>query len=671
MGGFRTCARAFLLVVGVAISLPSVLGTPDDPFMSYDFLYNEGIEKYLAEDWEGCIKYIEMALEDWHWWQESIVSCRRKCSEESAREKLLSENLTEEDRFFEKSIRNTLCLVKCKKDVFGSRMDRVAEGHVDEDFEIRKPYDYLQLCYYRAGKLKEATDAAATVLAKQPEHEVMKNNLKYYLTEGDIKPETVVNRELKDYGKNYVLGNSAYNNNEYGKAVNLMEKSLMAYHKAEDDCRHLCEKPFDQGWFPDFISSIANHYTYTLRCKRRCAWELSNLYGEPIDNFYASYYNYLQYSYYHDGLYAKAAEAVASALVLDPKDESQLGNKEYFLKEGEVTEDMFVPRQEVLKYNQRLDYEKKMMEFIETSFLFLSDDEYLEDVDDVIQSASPASSKKNTSKELKAQRLTEKARDLRKEAKGNQSKNLSQMGIRVVMRERELGGKQRVVADGFAKHLECMVLTELIKLASEENNGYKGGNPHTESERFFGVTLGRIGMMVHAKLIGTELLELILDVTDHCRDYIQEYFKLEKSLYFSFTHLVCRTAKPDKSANRSASDLSHEVHADNCILQESGRCLKIPPAYTFRDYSAILYLNEDFEGGEFIFTKDRTGASYEGMVQPKCGRMVAFSAGPENLHGVLPVLEGSRCAIGMWFTHNEKHKEIERSLAELLLKKLE
>ena len=32
-------------------------------------------------------------------------------------------------------------------------------------------------------------------------------------------------------------------------------------------------------------------------------------------------------------------------------------------------------------------------------------------------------------------------------------------------------------------------------------------------------------------------------------------------------------------------DLSHPVHADNCILDEKkGECNKIPPAYTWRDY---------------------------------------------------------------------------------------
>ena len=72
------------------------------------------------------------------------------------------------------------------------------------------------------------------------------------------------------------------------------------------------------------------------------------------------------------------------------------------------------------------------------------------------------------------------------------------------------------------------------------------------------------------------------------------------------------------------SDLSHPVHSDNCILDDYGECHKVPPAYTWRDYrymsyrctkggwsrvkghsvvpcSALLYLNGDFEGGEFFY----------------------------------------------------------------------
>lgn len=47
--------------------------------------------------------------------------------------------------------------------------------------------------------------------------------------------------------------------------------------------------------------------------------------------------------------------------------------------------------------------------------------------------------------------------------------------------------------------------------------------------------------------------------------------------------------------------------------------------------------------------------------------MVAFSSGKENLHGVKAVKNGSRCAIGIWFTHNGEYADKDRSIAYHLL----
>lgn len=41
---------------------------------------------------------------------------------------------------------------------------------------------------------------------------------------------------------------------------------------------------------------------------------------------------------------AKACEAVESALVLNPEDEVQIRNKQFFISEEGVTEDFFTPR---------------------------------------------------------------------------------------------------------------------------------------------------------------------------------------------------------------------------------------------------------------------------------------------------------------------------------------
>lgn len=38
-------------------------------------------------------------------------------------------------------------------------------------------------------------------------------------------------------------------------------------------------------------------------------------------------------------------------------------------------------------------------------------------------------------------------------------------------------------------------------------------------------------------------------------------------------------------------DLSHPVHADNCVLDpDTGECWREPPAYTYRDYRWVASL---------------------------------------------------------------------------------
>lgn len=53
--------------------------------------------------------------------------------------------------------------------------------------------------------------------------------------------------------------------------------------------------------------------------------------------------------------------------------------------------------------------------------------------------------------------------------------------------------------------------------------------------------------------------------------------------------------RTELAADRPEDDMSHVVHVDNCILHSPTQCYKRPPAYTFRDYSAIIYLNQDFQ----------------------------------------------------------------------------
>ncbi len=56
----------------------------------------------------------------------------------------------------------------------------------------------------------------------------------------------------------YFQGTEAYYAEEYDTAISKLEASINEFIKANDECRADCEGPFDQGWLPDFTSSIAS-----------------------------------------------------------------------------------------------------------------------------------------------------------------------------------------------------------------------------------------------------------------------------------------------------------------------------------------------------------------------------------------------------------------------------
>jgi predicted 2-oxoglutarate/Fe(II)-dependent dioxygenase YbiX len=77
----------------------------------------------------------------------------------------------------------------------------------------------------------------------------------------------------------------------------------------------------------------------------------------------------------------------------------------------------------------------------------------------------------------------------------------------------------------------------------------------------------------------------------------------------------------------------NNLHADNCIINpKTGDVTKIKE-WT---HSAVIYLNEDFEGGEIEYP------DLNFKFKPKIGYCVIHPAGAEFLHRVNPVTKGDR-----------------------------
>ncbi|XP_028045555.1 prolyl 3-hydroxylase 2 isoform X2 [Monomorium pharaonis] len=617
-----------------------------------------------------------------------VTICRRKCKAEAIGSSLIFAENIEDLHFYERKVRETLCLMKCNQDyreIAGAGALKRLPHIMEKKFVDLVIYEYLHICYFQKERYQDAANAAFTFLSRHPDHEMTMKNLKYYLNLSNVTVEKVVNLEEAPFVRKYIRGVKEYELENYEEAVIEFESSLQSYMKSEEECRIYCEGPFDQGWYPEFTSSIANHFTFCLKCKRGCSLALNNINGNFQSDLFRSHFNYLQFAYYKLGNLKAACAAVASYLLFLPADETMLHNKDYYSSQPKVKEEYFMPKMEVLSYVKRQEYELMLLYYISEEFAAI----------DARFKTSPDFTKKTRNIKINEKELEKDSSRLifhpppghspsirtrfinnlsvlrDKETEIQKDYIIKRLGVkddvRLIAGENELGRRNRYAFDGLLNSTDCNLLIRLAQIAVEGDGYEENKNPHSPYERFEGVTIGRMALMVYFGMTKPELLKLFLQRTEAARDHVEKYFDLNQPLYFTYSHLVCRTALLDTSVNRTY--LSHEIHADNCMIKEES-CLRKDPAYTWRDYSAILYLNDDFDGGEFFFVEDWKTRRVQGIVRPRCGRMVAFSAGGENLHGVQGVRSGRRCAIALWFTQDKKYLEYERMVADIILQRV-
>lgn len=676
---------AFLLVLP---PIPAAEG----PLEPYDRLYDSGVEAYYRGDWASVILYMERALRSRAALRTHRAWCRGQC------EGLIEPGPPEDPRplkdlrFFHSVLHRAHCLKSCEQRLLGapSSLYQIAE-ELELEFNKRSPYNYLQVAYFKINMLDKAVAAAHTFYVANPDHMEMRQNLEYYKLMAGIKDSDFKDLEAKPHMEEFRTGVRFYTEEEPAPALEHFERALEEYFKADTECRNLCEGPYDYEGYnyleynADLFQSITDHYVQVLNCMQNCVLELAMQPGrnKAIEDFLPSQLNYLQFAYYNTENYTKAIECAKTFLLFFPNDEVMNQNLAYYAAVlGEDHAKLIGPRENVKKYIQRSLLEKELLFFAYDVFgIPFVDPDTWTPVDIIPKRLRE---KQKVERETAA-RITEEIGNLMKEIETlveektkesvETSKTIREGGpllydsISMSLNSKSLNGSQRVVLDGFLSEDECRELQRLSNAAASAGDGYGGKtSPHTPNEKFYGVTVYKALKLGQERRVPIKSALLYYNATDKVRRVIESYFRLDTPLYFSYSHLVCRTSIEEKQENRQ--DLSHPVHVDNCILNaEALVCVKEHPAYTFRDYSAILYLNEDFEGGNFYFT-ELDAKTVTAQVRPQCGRVVGFSSGEENPHGVQAVTKGQRCAVALWFTLDPRHNERERVQADDLIKML-
>ena len=151
--------RGSLLVFSYLLCIGCIQSLVEDPLITYEALYQVGMDFYRDKNWENCLAFIHKSLEDYNFYKENSIKCRLDCKDRLSNAKyewIVSSNDVKDDmmtlKFLEQVAYESNCVKRCFKRVFGDRPEqknRRVPNRVDEDFENGRPYHFLQFCYYQ------------------------------------------------------------------------------------------------------------------------------------------------------------------------------------------------------------------------------------------------------------------------------------------------------------------------------------------------------------------------------------------------------------------------------------------------------------------------------------------------------------------------------------------
>ncbi|KAL0978433.1 hypothetical protein UPYG_G00170330 [Umbra pygmaea] len=643
----------------------------------YDLLFDTAVEAYYKGDWMTVILNMERALRNRAAIRRVKAHCRISCANQSSFGEPLSSMVVpvpgagsvEDLGFFQKIMKRADCVNTCENEKIGPPTIHKISEDVELEFKKRTPYNYLQVAYFKINKLDKAVAAANTFFLANPDHVEMKQNLEYYKMMAGVLEENFKDLETQPHMAEFLAGKRYYSSDSFGLAIDHFEAAVEEYFSADQECRALCEGAYNYDGYnymeysADLFQSMTDHYMQVLNCKQSCSAELAVTAGKdkPFEDFLPSHFNYLQFSYYNSEKYERAIECAKTYLLFHPEEEVMNQNLAYYSAMlGEDKAAGISARQVVKQHIQQSLLEKELLYFAYEVFgiTFVDPDSWTPEGVMPLKLREKQKSDRET-----AARITEEIGNLMKEIetlveeKNKESTEIAKIvreggpllfdDIKVSMTSKQLNGTQRVVLDGFISEDECRELTRLSNAAALKGDGYRGRpSPHSPSENFQGVTILKTIKLGQEGTVPLKSARLFFNTSEKVRGVVESYFRLESLFTLSPTHTWSAALQSMRSRRT---------------------CIKEPPAYTHRDYSAILYLNDDFEGGDFIFT-ELDAKTVTAEVRPQCGRVVGFGAGKENPHGVRAVTKGQRCAVALWFTLDPQHQEKERIQAQEMLK---
>ncbi|XP_028825409.1 endoplasmic reticulum protein SC65-like [Denticeps clupeoides] len=340
----------------------SVIRSAEEPpeLLSVGFVYGKALDSCATENWSECVRFLELSLRLHGLLQEGAAFCSQTCAHGGQAQEDLAIR-TDDLRGFWDTLMRTSCMKKCKTRFPIFLASAPSRGTL-EDFRNRTPYRHLHLAYHHLNNTERAASAAHTYLQKNPGDQAMADIMSRYKASFDLDG-SLTDHEQKPYERSFVQGVLLFYSEDHRGSAAGVEEAVGGYMKEYDLCAASCEG------LNVLYSSTAEAHLDALRCKVQCEDTLTpNVGGFFVENFVATMYHYLQFSYHELGDVPTAVSCGSSYMLFDPNNTAIRQNMELYIshrQEWGLEQRHFVARREAVRYYNLTTAQKKMLEYAE------------------------------------------------------------------------------------------------------------------------------------------------------------------------------------------------------------------------------------------------------------------------------------------------------------------
>ena len=180
---------------------------------------------------------------------------------------------------------------------------------------------------------------------------------------------------------------------------------------------------------------------------------------------------------------------------------------------------------------------------------------------------------------------------------------------------------RRFVLDGFASEAECLRLVDV-----QQALGVPGYRPaFLQSTALDWLAAGAPDALLAVAALRARVL-----------DAVGEAFGVQADVYAEYTGLA---------SWMPGSELPFHFDQNREHLRH-------------RDWAAVVYLNDDFQGGELHFRDEAPADGFAGrVVVPRRGSLVMFTGTEPDMHRVTRVNQGTRFTLTLWLTSDYAKSE--------------